>query len=108
MNLFKLDALATATGQDIATTLPANTDIVGIRPDGLALAGEGLQLSGTVELIEPVGGESHVYVRVPGLEETVTIVVQGRSALAEGDTQSFVLPSSALHPFNAQTGLRTD
>src|SRR5215217_1245418 len=108
MNIFTLDALTAATGQSLAETLPANTDTVGIRPDGITLSGEGLKLSGTVELIEPIGGESHVYVRVAGLDQVVTIVVQGRSALAEGETQAFVLPLAALHPFDAASGLRTD
>jgi hypothetical protein len=34
--------------------------------------------------------------------------VQGRPALAEGDVFDFVLPRTALHPFNTATGRRTD
>jgi sn-glycerol 3-phosphate transport system ATP-binding protein len=109
MNLFMLDALSEVTGTDIAASLPAGTDIVGIRPDSIrAGRGEGLQLSGVVELIEPVGGESHLYIRAKGIAQAVIIVVQGRPALAEGDVFDFVLPRTALHPFNTATGRRTD
>ncbi|SFV38274.1 sn-glycerol 3-phosphate transport system ATP-binding protein [Devosia crocina] len=108
MNLFSLEALASASGHDLASLLPVGTDIVGIRPDSIAVDGEGMTLSGKVELIEPVGGESHVYVRLEAMEQTVTIVLQGRPNLAEGDWLSFVLPVGALHPFNKGTGLRTD
>jgi sn-glycerol 3-phosphate transport system ATP-binding protein len=109
MNLFGIEALSQFTGQNLATMLPAGTDIVGIRPDSIeAGRGEGLSLSGTVELIEPVGGESHLYVRAQGLDQVVIIVVQGRPALNEGDVLDFVLPITGLHPFNKGTGRRTD
>ncbi|MCR6635971.1 sn-glycerol-3-phosphate import ATP-binding protein UgpC [Devosia sp.] len=109
MNLFKLDALSRAAGQDLAASLPAGTDIVGIRPDRIETgSGTGLRLSGAVELIEPVGGESHLYVRVEGLDQVVIIVVEGRSRLSEGEVLDFVLPLDALHPFNTETGRRAD
>ena len=109
MNLFQFDALSRVTEQDLAAALPENTDIVGIRPDRIeAGRGDGLQMSGVVELIEPVGGESHLYVRAEGLDQAVIIVVEGRSTLSEGEVLDFVLPLSALHPFNTETGRRTD
>jgi sn-glycerol 3-phosphate transport system ATP-binding protein len=109
MNLCRLDVLSRATGHDLATSLPTGTDIVGIRPDRIeAGRGAGLHLSGVVELIEPVGGESHLYVRVGGLDQVMIIVVQGRPGLSEGEAFDFVLPLDALHPFNTETGRRTD
>ena len=109
MNLMALETLADLTGTDLAAHLPAGTDIVGIRPDGIILGqGEGPKLSGTLELIEPVGGESHLYVRTAGLDAVLVIVAAGRPALVEGDKFDFVLPISAMHPFESETGRRTD
>jgi len=109
MNLMALETLADLTGTDLAAHLPAGTDIVGIRPDGIILGqGDGPKLSGTLELIEPVGGESHLYVRTAGLDAVLVIVAAGRPALVEGDKFDFVLPISAMHPFESETGRRTD
>jgi len=109
MNLMALETLADLTGTDLASHLPKGTDIVGIRPDGIILGqSEGPKLSGTLELIEPVGGESHLYVRVAGLDAALVIVAPGRPSLVEGDRFDFVLPISAMHPFESETGRRTD
>ena len=82
-------------------------DIVGIRPDRVVLGtGEGIALSGTVELIEPVGGESHLYVRVEGIEQALILVQQGRASAGEADRIDFVLPAAALHGFNRDSGKR--
>jgi sn-glycerol 3-phosphate transport system ATP-binding protein len=109
MNLFSIAALGGATGRDLAASLPVGTDIVGIRPDRVE-AGRtaGMQLTGVVDMIEPVGGESHLYVRVAGIDQAVILVVAGRPALSEGDRFDFTLPLDALHPFNTGTGRRTD
>ncbi len=81
---------------------------VGIRPDQTTGGGEGIALSGVVDLVEPVGGESHLYVRVEGLKDLLVLVRQGRSELIASDRIDFVLPMGALHPFNRETGRRTD
>jgi len=109
MNLLPAAALAGLEGVTLPPTLPAGTDIIGIRPDRI-VAGQasGIVLSGQVELIEPVGGESHLYVKVPGLQQILVMVMQGRPALGEGDAIAFTLPQEALHPFSSQTGRRTD
>lgn len=58
--------------------------------------------------IEQVGGESHVYVRIEGLDKPLVTVLQGRSALNEGDTLRFKVPYANLHYFNQQSGCRID
>ncbi len=109
MNLLDVTALQALPGVTLPDALPAGTDIVGIRPDAIILGASApgdILLSGTVELIEPVGGESHLYVRVPGLEQAMIIVAQGRSNLTETASLDFALPAAALHPFNRATGKR--
>ena len=106
MNLLPIAALQAVAGGTMPS-LPAGTDIVGIRPDQVVVgSGEGIALSGTVELIEPVGGESHLYVRVEGIDQTLILVQQGRASVGEADKVDFVLPLAALHGFNKESGLR--
>mgnify|MGYP005819550951 FL=1 len=108
MNLLPIAALQALAGGTMPS-LPAGTDIVGIRPDQVVVgSGEGIALSGTVELIEPVGGESHLYVRVEGLDQTLILVQQGRASVGEADKVDFVLTLAALHGFNEESGLRVD
>jgi len=94
-----------------ALQLGADTDIVGLRPDQLHLErpeGNALTLAGTVELLEPVGGESHLHVQIPGTEQPIILTVQGRPKLVEGDTITIYARPEDIHPFNQQTGRRTD
>jgi sn-glycerol 3-phosphate transport system ATP-binding protein len=109
MNLIDVTALRTLLGATMPENLPAGTDIVGIRPDAVVLGSAApgdILLSGTVELVEPVGGESHLYLRVAGLDAAFIIVAQGRSTLEEAATVDFAIPVTALHPFNRETGKR--
>jgi sn-glycerol 3-phosphate transport system ATP-binding protein len=110
MNLIAVDALAALPGVTLPASLPDNSDIVGIRPDRVASGRQagGIVLSGKVELIEPVGGESHLYVKVGGLDAILIVVLQGRPEVSEADTLDFTLPYNALHPFNKDSGRRTD
>jgi len=111
MNLMPMEQVQALAGIHVPTDLPQGTDIVGVRPDAVRLgkAGAGeMGLSGTVELIEPVGGESHLYLRVEGLDQAVIVVAQGRSELSEGARLDLTLPRAGLHPFNSATGRRLD
>jgi sn-glycerol 3-phosphate transport system ATP-binding protein len=108
MNLLSVEKLATLPGVVMPPSLPAGTDVVGFRPDRITLSGQdGIALKGTVELIEPVGGESHLYVRADGFEQLMVLVLQGRPELTEGQKLDFILPYDALHGFNKETGRRT-
>ncbi|HEY8578053.1 MAG TPA: sn-glycerol-3-phosphate import ATP-binding protein UgpC [Devosia sp.] len=108
MNLIPVDALAGATGFDLSR-LPQDTDIVGLRADDLVIQpthGDGIELDGVVELLEPIGGESHLHVALAG--QTLILRVPGRPSLVEGAAIRLYAPTSAMHPFNSQTGRRTD
>ncbi|WP_127752765.1 sn-glycerol-3-phosphate import ATP-binding protein UgpC [Devosia sp. 1566] len=108
MNLIPIAALAGAEGFHPGN-LPANTDIVGLRADQLVIekpAGETIVLDAVVELLEPVGGESHLHVRLA--DQTLILRVPGRPQLAEGAAIKLYAPASLIHPFNSSTGRRTD
>jgi sn-glycerol 3-phosphate transport system ATP-binding protein len=108
MNLIPTAALAGAEGFSTAS-LPPNTDIVGLRADQLVLErpqGDVLVLEASVELLEPIGGESHLHVTLAG--ETLILRVPGRPELADGARIKLYAPLTAMHPFNSQTGRRTD
>jgi sn-glycerol 3-phosphate transport system ATP-binding protein len=107
MNL--IDVAGTA-GHVNWADLPARTSIVGLRPDALSetLPGDGaIALSGTVELIEPIGGESHVHLVVEGSGQTVIASRPGRARQTEGERVTWYARKSDLHCFDRQTGLRT-
>jgi sn-glycerol 3-phosphate transport system ATP-binding protein len=89
--------------------LPASADLVGIRPDDLMLeapAGPHLTVPATLELIEPAGGETHLYVRWQGLDRPGTVRTQGRPALADGAALDLHVRPEAMHPFAEATGRR--
>jgi sn-glycerol 3-phosphate transport system ATP-binding protein len=91
--------------------LPASTDLVGLRPDALRLQapeGPGVAFTGVVELIEPIGGESHVHIGLEGMRQPIIASLPGRTGLTEGSTATWFARSADLHPFNAESGLRTD
>ncbi|WP_374833722.1 sn-glycerol-3-phosphate import ATP-binding protein UgpC [Paenochrobactrum pullorum] len=109
MNLFTVNELAAIEGIRLPSGLPAQAGLVGFRPDHISLhKDDGINLSGLVELIEQVGGESHVYVRMEGLDKPLVTVLQGRLVLNEGDILRFTVPYANLHYFNQQTGCRID
>ena len=94
-----------------ALELPANTDLVGIRPDTIHLAPPDtphITLDATVELYEPIGGESHLHMRLEGSGQLIVAAVPARTAATEGATVKLYVSNTDLHPFNKETGRRTD
>ena len=107
MNLIALEQL----GERSALSLPANTDLVGIRPDTIHLTapeGPHITLSATVELYEPIGGESHLHMRLEGSGQLIIAAVPARTAVTEGAQATLYVSAADLHPFNKETGRRTD
>jgi sn-glycerol 3-phosphate transport system ATP-binding protein len=108
MNLLPLDYLR---AQGAAPEgLPARTDLVGVRPDDLLLAAPDaphVVLSGTVQLLEPAGAESHVYVALRGSGQQLTVRVPGLPEVTEGAPIAPFAARAAMHPFETATGKRT-
>ncbi|NKM54813.1 sn-glycerol-3-phosphate ABC transporter ATP-binding protein UgpC [Rhizobium anhuiense] len=110
MNLVPIDVLRAADGAG-TLALPAGTDMVGLRPDALLVARPAepsVCLNATVELLEPIGGESHLHVRLGEGQQTVVLTVPGRPDFAENANIDIFARVDAMHPFNSDTGKRTD
>src|SRR5690606_2882354 len=91
--------------------LPSGTDIVGIRPDSFVLeapATAHVAIKTAVELIEPVGGESHVHVSLLNTGQSIVLSIPGRPEIIEGSEIIVYAPVPDLHPFSSQTSRRTD
>jgi sn-glycerol 3-phosphate transport system ATP-binding protein len=107
MNLVDIDYLRDKG----ALALPDGTDLVGIRPDTIQLTvpeGPHLVLTATVELYEPIGGESHLHMRLDGSGQLIVAAVPARTAVTEGAKATLHVSMTDLHPFNRETGRRTD
>jgi ABC-type sugar transport system ATPase subunit len=117
-----LDAAAVAEdggvrlrGESVDVLLPGVPGLegdvtVGVRPEAARLwnGGDGLAgpLRGTVEYVEALGRETFVGVEVGGA--TLAVFVEGRAALAVGDTVEFGLVPSGLRFFSPSDGGRLD
>ncbi|MBB3317540.1 sn-glycerol 3-phosphate transport system ATP-binding protein [Rhizobium sp. BK181] len=110
MNLMPIEVIAGSNGQH-SFEFPTGTDIVGVRPDQLSLvepAEPSIRLNATAELLEPIGGESHLHVRLGDRDHTAILSVPGRPEVAEAAKFPVYARVSAMHPFNRETGKRTD
>jgi sn-glycerol 3-phosphate transport system ATP-binding protein len=110
MNLIPINTFSGANeGKSLA--MPGGTDIIGVRPGDLVVDRPGepsVQLEATVELLEPIGGESHLHVSLGQTGQTVILSVPGRPEFEEGAKISIYARINAMHPFNRETGKRTD
>jgi sn-glycerol 3-phosphate transport system ATP-binding protein len=101
-------------GKKALSSLPnfnKDTDLIGIRPDAIRLTGDdqpAISFSGSVQLLEPVGGETHVHMMVGGIDTPIVASLPGRVAASEGQNLTCYVEYEHIHPFNRQTGLRTD
>ena len=110
MNLIPLDYLK-ETGNGLLNDLPEGTDLIGIRPDDLRLQAPSephLVVEATLELFEAAGAESHLHVRLTGNDQTLVIRTAGQPRVAEGEALRFHVTRDAWHPFNRESGQRTD
>jgi len=107
MNLIAMEYLST-TGAGLQK-LPNRADLLGVRPDDLLLYAPDaphLTLTGRVELLEPAGAESHIYVALAGSNQPLTVRLPGLPNVTEGNAITLYAPLHSLHPFHAATGLR--
>src|SRR5690606_40149003 len=98
-------------GKDRLGAVPAGADIVGVRPDSITFekpSGASLKLDAPLELVEPVGGESHLHLRLAGSDQLIVMEVAGRPAVEEGANHAIYARASAFHCFEQQTGRRVD
>lgn len=110
MNMLPVAYLRERGANGLLDDLAAGTDVIGIRPDDLRIeapAEDHLIVTGTVELFEAAGAESHLYVSLEGSDQPTVIRTSARPPVAEGETMRFHVLPSALHPFNQASGKRT-
>ncbi|MBX5231450.1 sn-glycerol-3-phosphate ABC transporter ATP-binding protein UgpC [Rhizobium sp. NLR4a] len=106
MNLIELDELGLS---DIA--LPKDTDLVGVRPGSINLrvgSAHDLRFDAYVELIETVGDENNVHLRIDDSRKHIVASVPSDRRLQEHDRISCHVRMEGLHPFSKSTGRRTD
>ena len=61
-------------------------------------------VEGTVEVIELMGSESYIYMKIAGV--TFTVRVNGTTSLKVGDKAKVHMKASKIHLFNKETELR--
>ena len=103
MNLVPVDAaqaplLALLTGQTAAQLAAVGVGTIGARPEDLELVqGDVAQ----VQMVERLGAESLVHLRIPGVPGPVTVLSTDRS-LDFDHLRSLRLPAQLVHRFDAQ------
>jgi len=73
--------------------------VLGFRPQALRVDGAG-PIEGTVEIVEPTGGESYVRVRLSD-DHHVTARVEGVTTMKPGDEARFSIDPETVHVFAA-------
>ena len=79
--------------------------VVGVRPHAVSMgAGDG-QIQGVVELLEPMGWETHLHLRVGGQSWTLRLAAEEARGLEPGQRASFGVSAEAVRLFDAETGM---
>ncbi len=88
--------------------------IIGIRPEHITIAKEGAahKLTSTVEVVEPMGFESYVYLgvdkdNVAGAASLVCRILEEHTPNA-GDIVSITADAEKIHVFDAKSELRLE
>jgi multiple sugar transport system ATP-binding protein len=78
---------------------PGSTITVGVRPEHLVPVadGEGV-LKGEVQITEQLGGETYVYVTLPG-GRSVTVEIKGQAGVKPGDAMELAFDGGKFHVF---------
>jgi multiple sugar transport system ATP-binding protein len=94
--LIRLDArCGAAEGQQV---------VLGIRPEHLAEAGQGTEVEGAVDLVEPTGAQTHVTFSLAGRQAVA--VVDGNYDGSPGDGFRARVAPAFVHVFDRQSGHR--
>jgi multiple sugar transport system ATP-binding protein len=77
---------------------------LGIRPEAIDIVESGTgATTGTVEVVEPLGESSHVYLDVAGT--SVTVKTSGPGAVGRGERVGIEFPSDRVHIFDTDSGV---
>ena len=93
-----------------AGTVPLPADygekevLLGVRPEELEIRPVGEGIPASIDLVEPMGGESNVYMTVEG--RRVIARVEGDAAVRAGEEASIRFPVATAHFFDGRSGVR--
>jgi multiple sugar transport system ATP-binding protein len=90
------------------SSLTAREIVVGIRPEDVRLASDApasysTRLQGIVDVVEPLGSETYVVLKIA--EQSVTARFPPRVSVTSGETVEVALTPAHLHVFDAQSGI---
>lgn len=110
MNFVDLKTNGTIAAEE--PTMSEDADMIGIRPNAIKLGettSPALRFKGKVELVETVGDENHVHLRLNDAKnELIVASIAGDQRLSEGETVSCFALADSLHLFNSATGRRVN
>jgi len=94
-----LDHGATLRAEFPELPRPGATVTIGVRPEHLVpeAPGEGV-LKGEVQIAEQLGGETYVYVNLPG-GQSETVEIKGQAAISAGEVMELGIAGGRLHVF---------
>src|SRR5690606_27911978 len=75
---------------------------LGIRPEDIVMGDGPGTVAANVEMVEPMGAETLVWVRAGGL--SFSLRIEHKLKLRAGDSIALRMPVDAIHIFNTQTG----
>ncbi|MBL8361466.1 MAG: sn-glycerol-3-phosphate ABC transporter ATP-binding protein UgpC [Rubrivivax sp.] len=81
---------------------PAAAVTLGVRPEHLLPGADDNALPATVTFVESLGSSAQAYCRVEGVEEDLTVVLDGRSGWKSGQAVRLGIPRAAAYLFDAQ------
>ncbi|MDS0295184.1 ABC transporter ATP-binding protein [Halogeometricum luteum] len=86
-----------------------NAVVLGARPEDVTLrddAGADCEFEAAVDVVEPMGSISYVYLRPTrgDREETFVVEADGQRPIREGETVGVKIPDEDVHLFDAETG----
>src|SRR5262249_12397467 len=80
--------------------------VIGIRPEHLHLANGSGELAGEVLLVEELGADALLHVRLAGDSEPVVARAEGRKPPAPGQRRTFHVKPDDIFAFHPGTGAR--
>lgn len=91
--------------------ISASADVLGFRPNAVRIgktAEPALRYKGKIELIETVGDENHVHIRIAGAENLIVASMAASQPICEGQAVSCFVSAENLHLFTSATGHRVN
>jgi multiple sugar transport system ATP-binding protein len=85
---------------DAAAARPGDAVTLGIRPEHFDARAADNTIEGTITFVESLGNTTHAYLAFPGVEDALTIELDGESSVAPPDRVKLGIPAGAAHLFD--------